>query len=668
MEETKKGGMTTTSDLAEISGMMRLVSSTNLMESIQSLVTDRGSVDVRIRCKDHQPSDGLGAHKVILAAASPTFLAPTLLDQRAADGGGCGDHLVCLHLPDFTSFEVGHIMSLLYYGEVWLTPENVEAHKCLLNQLQISVKCGFNSIRNCFELVPRNGTNSSEEMTSSDNSISLNVDKTGPVRVKCEPQQSQMAEEETQEEEDVEMQADERGRVCKLENVKFERETDEQDEESCQTSVVGKLIDDNFELQSVASEVTDESTTDKVSTMVCTESKHCNFSTSSLSRFQAHLMVHHRKRKRKDRSDAGDVISCGWCQQDDVTDLDAHMREVHFPKSTEKCDLRDDCDARFDRKSVERFIRHFREDHFQEEEGEEWLFCDFPKCNFSTRDSSNLTQHLRVHNDERNFECSVCLQKFVSSSHLKVHTRSVHTKEKLYQCDFCEKRFPTNWQKKSHTKTNHLKEKPSIYPCQRCHKAFYKHQSLSAHLKSCKETSEESSSVAPSGNQSGSCDLSKKKKSFQICETCGERLKGGATSLRRHQCVCRTGDVSIRCPTCSKTVLSRSLKSHMQYHRSQEQNKQLLSCLICHKSFTTSVALKRHVLIHENAFPFKCETCDKVFRQKGALQAHSRVHTGLRFSCQCGKLFITKSLLNQHKKVSRECAVAGSKKATDPAA
>ena len=30
------------------------------------------------------------------------------------------DQLLCLHLPDYTSTEVGPVMSLLYYGEVWL--------------------------------------------------------------------------------------------------------------------------------------------------------------------------------------------------------------------------------------------------------------------------------------------------------------------------------------------------------------------------------------------------------------------------------------------------------------------------------------------------------------------------------------------------------------------
>ena len=89
------------------------------------------------------------------------------------------------------------------------------------------------------------------------------------------------------------------------------------------------------------------------------------------------------------------------------------------------------------------------------------LFCDFPGCSFSTKSSSNLTQHLRVHNDEKNFECSICCQKFRSSSNLKVHIKSIHTKERVFTCDFCEKRFATKWQKKSHTKTCLLYTSPS---------------------------------------------------------------------------------------------------------------------------------------------------------------------------------------------------------------
>lgn len=140
---------------------------------------------------------------------------------------------------------------------------------------------------------------------------------------------------------------------------------------------------------------------------------------------------------------------------------------------------------------------------------------------------------------------------------------------------------------------------------------------------------------------------------FQVCESCGDQLKGGANSLRRHQCVCRTGDVSLRCPVCSKVLKSRSFKAHMQYHKSQEQNRELLVCVYCdNKPFTSAISLKRHMLIHENARPFQCKDCDKSFRQKSGLTVHERVHSGIRYSCMCGKLFITKSLLNRHQKIA----------------
>ena len=73
--------------------------------------------------------------------------------------------------------------------------------------------------------------------------------------------------------------------------------------------------------------------------------------------------------------------------------------------------------------------------HDDEVEIDPRLFCDFPGCSFVTKSSSNLTQHLRVHNDEKNFECSICDQKFRSSSNLNVHIKSIHVKEKVFICD-----------------------------------------------------------------------------------------------------------------------------------------------------------------------------------------------------------------------------------------
>ena len=42
-------------------------------------------VDVRICCSDHSPSDGLGAHRAMLAAASPRLLGPWLQSEECDD-------------------------------------------------------------------------------------------------------------------------------------------------------------------------------------------------------------------------------------------------------------------------------------------------------------------------------------------------------------------------------------------------------------------------------------------------------------------------------------------------------------------------------------------------------------------------------------------------------
>ena len=142
----------------------------------------------------------------------------------------------------------------------------------------------------------------------------------------------------------------------------------------------------------------------------------------------------------------------------------------------------------------------------EDTEIDERLFCDFPGCSFNTRSSSNLTQHLRVHNDEKTFECDTCSQKFRSSSNLKVHIKSIHTKEKMFTCDHCEKRFATKWQKQSHTKTNHIRKKEDSFDCTvlGCGRTFLKYQSLAAHMKSGHKVESPNAPNIASNNSSNS--------------------------------------------------------------------------------------------------------------------------------------------------------------------
>lgn len=585
-------------------------SSAKLVEAIQTLLAEGTSVDVRVRCKDHQPSDGLGAHKLVLAAASPTFLKEAILDVAASD-----EELLCLHLPDYTSLEIGPVMSLLYYGEIWLSNSYATVCQAILDDLQIAVRLVQDS---SYLLLPRH--------MEKECAVVKREAFCKRELVEDEPKRKVNLKRELEEDNE-----DERQSKCKKELAVEKRQQTVQ-------SIKLEPPDSDEEPLTLSSTPQSELNDSRVVKVPCTE-PGCSYVTSSLSSLQTHRLVHWRRNNR-----LAAKRTCPVCKQvcDSPKEARKHGLETHAETFEENkavaCIVEETCNWKgsLDNSDVlQLFFQHILSKHNsssaslkeeQSSEESELLACDVPNCGYVTTKSFNLAQHLRHHNDERRYECPICNKRFRTSSHLRTHTRAVHTKEKAFQCPDCSRGFATQWQCKSHFRTHHGQKKTS-YDCVHCDKSFAKPQSLAGHIKSAH------------GSE-------KKKKLWSMCETCGLKLTAN------HQCC--DPEAKTKCQLCNKDISAKSVKAHRQYHKRKETEAHL--CHYCNKSFTTETSLKRHVLIHNNSKPFQCSVCEKTFRQKGSLVSHSRVHSGLRVSCVvCSKKFITKSLLNQHIKAKRAC-------------
>ena len=61
---------------------------------------------------------------------------------------------------------------------------------------------------------------------------------------------------------------------------------------------------------------------------------------------------------------------------------------------------------------------------------------------------------MRIHTNEKTYECDVCEKRFTQPGSLKKHKR-IHTNERPYECDVCDKAFRRSDVLKTHKRTQH---------------------------------------------------------------------------------------------------------------------------------------------------------------------------------------------------------------------
>ncbi|CAH2083956.1 unnamed protein product [Euphydryas editha] len=279
------------------------------------------------------------------------------------------------------------------------------------------------------------------------------------------------------------------------------------------------------------------------------------------------------------------------------------------------------------------------------------------KCNTCKEEFPNLyalANHMEVHieaklkNEEKNFQCSMCMRKFVRKlsliSHIKRHEDKKQTK---YTCKACKREFHHRAHLDNHINLVHSKEKG--LSCNNCGKSFATQDCLDHHMEGHKVDKKHQCKVCGKtftmlSTLTEHMRTHTGEKPF-LCSICGRgfsQKNNLAQHMRRHQ-----GLKPFKCEHCEQRFVS---KGELDAHNRKHSGAHPFICDECGNSFTTSSSLTKHRRIHSGERPYACDLCSMKFTALGTLKNHRRTHTGEKpYQCShCKKAFIQRTDLVSH--------------------
>nr|XP_034189956.1 uncharacterized protein LOC117608637 [Osmia lignaria] len=304
-----------------------------------------------------------------------------------------------------------------------------------------------------------------------------------------------------------------------------------------------------------------------------------------------------------------------------------------------------------------------------------------PHCDKMFKNSSTLKQHVRIHEDQRQYRCDTCGVGFNRRDGLRLHMR-VHEKTdsrglKECSCQVCGEKFPNHSTLVIHR--NRVHKDGRQYTCHICNRSMISTRSLEWHMSHIHNESlpgvvKEDTDGAPEKKRVSCYHCNKTFKTEMIlrthiknthmekdpmkCLDC-ELTFTSEVRLRHHMMVTHNRlEGTLPCPHCPKRFVNQlRLKTHMISHSEERP----YTCEICGFNLKTKIQLiKHHQNRHSDERPLQCRYCPWRCKQVSALVCHERTHTNERpYSCSvCRQRF--KYLGDKNKHERRHESLGGS--------